>query len=291
LGSKSNTVKKRDCIFHQSEPCHCQASLPANAFPQPKSFSLFYNDLARWLFVTLAFTGILATGWFGIPLAPSYFLRNEIDILSSIFTLFSALGSIWGVMAYREFTASANLINNARELARKLDPMIGDYQYRSYNPETREYEKGYVPMGPIDFWDKETQVPDWLDKGRYWHILLGLQTTNKEIVLQVVRDGDLPFLEDPRNVAVTSKELPPLQLASQKKPKKKKYRYRVKIPQWLVMNTDLAHLEKQKSNWNLDDSELGQFLTQLNIPKQESSYKDSIQTGHKILSWGKKADN
>ncbi|MDQ3838629.1 MAG: hypothetical protein M3297_05100, partial [Thermoproteota archaeon] len=136
---------------------------------------------------------------------------------------------------------------------------------------TREYEKGYVPMGPIDFWDKETQVPDWLDKGRYWHILLGLQTTNKEIVLQVVRDGDLPFLEDPRNVAVTSKELPPLQLASQKKPKKKKYRYRVKIPQWLVMNTDLAHLEKQKSNWNLDDSELGQFLTQLNMTLARAS--------------------
>ena len=209
MGFKSNRTEKIYCIFHQTEPCDCQAHVSANACRHSKSFSLFYNDLARWLFITLAFTGILSTGWFGIPLVPNYFLRNEIDILASIFTLFSALGTIWGVMAYREFTLSARLINNARDLARKLDPMIGDYQYRSYNPETKDYEIGYVPMGPIDFWDRETQVPDWLDKGRYWHILLGLQTSNREIVLQVVQDRDLPFLEDPRNVAVTSREFPP----------------------------------------------------------------------------------
>ena len=165
MGFKSNRTEEIYCIFHQTEPCDCQAQVSANACRHSKSFSLFYNDLARWLFITLAFTGILSTGWFGIPLVPSYFLRNEIDILSSIFTLFSALGTIWGVMAYREFTLSAKLINNARDLARKLDPMIGDYQYRSYNPETKDYEIGYVPMGPIDFWDRETQVPDWLDRG------------------------------------------------------------------------------------------------------------------------------
>jgi hypothetical protein len=167
-------------------------------------------------------------------------------------------------MAYREFTFSANLINDARDLARKLDPMIGDYQYRSYNPETKDYEKGYVPMGPIDFWDRETQVPDWLDKGKYWHILLGLQTSHREIVLQVVQDRDLPFLEDPRNVAVTSREFPPSQLASEKRIKKKKYRYRVKIPQWLVMSTDFARVEKLKDNWNIGDSDMGTFLTRLN---------------------------
>jgi hypothetical protein len=167
-------------------------------------------------------------------------------------------------MAYREFTFSANLINDARDLARKLDPMIGDYQYRSYNPETKDYEKGYVPMGPIDFWDRETQVPDWLDKGKYWHILLGLQTSHREIVLQVVQDRDLPFLEDPRNVAVTSREFPPSQSASEKRIKKKKYRYRVKIPQWLVMSTDFARVEKLKDNWNIGDSDMGTFLTRLN---------------------------
>ena len=264
MAFKSGLTRKIDCISHRAEPCHCQDHVSPKVLQHAKSFSLFYNDLARWLFITLAFTGILSTGWFGIPLVPSYFLHNEIDILSSLFTLFSALGTIWGVMAYREFTFSANLINDARDLARKLDPMIGEYQYRSYNPETKDYEKGYVPMGPIDFWDRETQVPDWLDKGKYWHILLGLQTSHREIVLQVVQDRDLPFLEDPRNVAVTSREFPPSQSASEKRIKKKKYRYRVKIPQWLVMSTDFARVEKLKDNWNIGDSDMGTFLTRLN---------------------------
>jgi hypothetical protein len=264
LAFKSDITRKTDCISHRSELCHCQDHVSPKVLQHAKSFSLFYNDLARWLFITLAFTGILSTGWFGIPLVPSYFLHNEIDILSSLFTLFSALGTIWGVMAYREFTFSANLINDARDLARKLDPMIGDYQYRSYNPETKDYEKGYVPMGPIDFWDRETQVPDWLDKGKYWHILLGLQTSHREIVLQVVQDRDLPFLEDPRNVAVTSREFPPSQSASEKRIKKKKCRYRVKIPQWLVMSTDFARVEKLKDNRNIGDSDIGTLLTRLN---------------------------
>jgi hypothetical protein len=264
LAFKSDITRKIDCISHRAELCHCQDRVSPKVLQHAKSFSLFYNDLARWLFITLAFTGILSTGWFGIPLVPSYFLHNEIAVLSSLFTLFSALGTIWGVMAYREFTFSANLINDARDLARKLDPMIGDYQYRSYNPETKDYEKGYVPMGPIDFWDRETQVPDWLDKGKYWHILLGLQTSRREIVLQVVQDRDLPFLEDPRNVAVTSREFPPSQSASERRIKKKKYRYRVKIPQWLVMSTDFARVEKLKDNWNIGDSDMGTFLTRLN---------------------------
>ena len=140
-----------------------------------KSFSLLYNDLARWLFITLVFMGMLSTGWFGIPLVPRYLSLNQIDIEASLFTLFSALGTIWGVMAYQEFTRTENLVKAARDLARKLDPMIGDYEYHSHNPETKEYEKGYVPLGPIDFWDKETHAPSWLDKGKYWHILLGLQ--------------------------------------------------------------------------------------------------------------------
>ena len=80
---------------------------------------------------------------------------------------------------------SANLVSEARDMSRRLDPLIGDYEYRSYNPQTREYEKGYVPLGPVDFWDRETQVPRWLDKGKYWRILLGFQSADKEIMLQV----------------------------------------------------------------------------------------------------------
>lgn len=268
----SDTARKIKSLCHRAGPDNRDAQLPAKVRQQAKSFSLFYNDLARWLFITLAFTGILSTGWFGIPLAPRYFLHNEIDILSGLFALFSALGTIWGVMAYREFTISVTLVKDARELARKLDPMIGDYQYRSYNPETKDYEKEYVPMGPIDFWDRETQVPDWLDKGKYWLILLGLQTSNREIILQVVQDRDLPFLEDPRNVAVTSKELVTARSGFEKRRfQQKKYRYRVKISQWLVMNTEYSRIEKLKDHWNIDDSDLGAFMTKLNTKLARAS--------------------
>lgn len=227
-----------------------------------KSFSLYYNDLVRWLFITLAFLGIVSTGWFGIPLAPRYFLHAQIDIISGLSTLFSALGIIWGVMAYVEFTRSANLINEARDLSRRLDPLIGDYEYRSYNPETKEYEKGYVPLGPVDFWDRETQVPVWLDKGKYWRILLGFQSDNREIMLQVVRDQDLPFTYDKRNVALTSKERL-LGIGSSRK-SRKRYFYRIKIPQWIVMNTERARLAEQKEMLNIDNLELSSTIAELN---------------------------
>ena len=272
MGFRSDVPRKKDSSPHRDEPGYPQTHLSAEVSQETKSFSLFYNDLARWLFITLAFTGILSTGWFGIPLAPRFFLYNEIDLLYAIFALFSALGTIWGAMAYREFTTSDRLINDARDLAKKLDPMIGEYQYRSYNPETKDYEKGYVPMGPIDFWDKETQVPDWLDKGKYWHILLGLQVPNKEIILQVVQDRDLPFLEDPRNVAVTSRELPASPpVTSRRWFQQKKYRYRVKIPQWLVMNTEFSRVEKQQEHWNTDEVDFGAFLTRLNTKLARAS--------------------
>ena len=226
------------------------------------SFSLTYNDLARWLFITLAFMGILATGWFGIPLAPRYLALHQVDIQAEIFTLFSALGTIWGVMAYRELTRSGVLIVEVRDLARNLDPLMGNYDYRSYNPETKEYENGYLPLGPIDFWDKETQVPTWLDKGKYWHVLLGLQTGTKEIILQVVRDTDLPFAVDRRNVAVTYKETIS-QDGSQRKTNKR-YRYRVKIPQWLVMNTDRVRLMDRQKGVQVDDAKIGTLIAELN---------------------------
>jgi hypothetical protein len=272
LAFGSDTARKIKSICYRVGLDSRESQVPAKVRKLTKSFSLFYNDLSRWLFITLAFTGILSTGWFGIPLAPRYFLYNEIDILSGLFALFSALGTMWGVMAYREFTISGILVREACELARKLDPMIGDYQYRSYNPETKDYVKGYVPMGPIDFWDRETQVPDWLDKGKYWLILLGLQTSNREIILQVVQDRDLPFFEDPRNVAVTSKELDTARSGFEKKRfQQKKYRYRVKVPQWLVMNTEFSRIEKLKDQWNIEDSDLGAFLTRLNAKLARAS--------------------
>jgi tRNA G46 methylase TrmB len=196
---------------------------------------------------------LLSTGWFGIPLIPQYLISNEVDILAGIFTLFSALGTIWGVMAYREFTRSIETVIEARMAARQLDPMIGEYEYKSYNPITKEYESGFVPSGPVDFWDKETQVPPWMDKGKYWHILLSLKGGNKEVKLNVVKDSDLPFYNDTRNVAVTTRKI----IGEEKR--SRRHVYTVKIPQWLVMNT-----ERKRFADVISGEQLGELVADLN---------------------------
>jgi tRNA G46 methylase TrmB len=229
---------------------------------EARAFSLYYNDLARWLFITLTFSGLLATGWFGIPLTPKYFTTNQVDIIAAILTLMSALGTIWGAMAYRELTRSTERILSAKYKAKQLDPQIGDYQYRSYNPETKQYENGYLPLGPIDFWDKETKAPSWLDKGKYWHILLGLQSKDREIIIQVVRDNELPFSTGRRNVAVTIKER--IASLSSQQGKRAYFRYRVKIPQWLVLNTERSRYIDSREFQSLEGQEIRAQITDLN---------------------------
>jgi hypothetical protein len=227
-----------------------------------RSFSLYYNEIARWLFITLAFSGLLATGWFGIPLVPIYFTTNQVDILAVILTLFSALGTIWGAMAYRELTRSVERVLSSRYKAKQLDPRIGDYDYRSFNPETRQYETGYLPLGPIDFWDKETKAPNWLDKGKYWHILLGLQSKDREIIIQVVRDSELPFSTKPRNVAVTIRDR--VALFSSENRKRGYFRYRVLIPQWLVMNTERSRYVDPREFQTQEGREIRSRISDLN---------------------------
>lgn len=229
---------------------------------EPRPFSLYYNDLARWLFITLTFSGLLATGWFGIPLTPTYFTTNQVDIVAAILTLMSALGTIWGAMGYRELTRSAERVLSANYKAKQLDPQIGDYQYRSFNPETKQYETGYLPLGPIDFWDKETKAPSWLDKGKYWHILLGLQSKNRDIIIQVVRDSELPFSSGRRNVAVTIKER--IASLTSQRSKRRYFRYRVKIPQWLVMNTERSRYIDPREFQSLEGQEIRAKITDLN---------------------------
>ena len=229
-----------DCCIHISS-CYCLF------------FSLQYHNLARYLFITLAFAGLLSTGWFGIPLIPQYLISYEVDILAGIFTLFSSLGTIWGVMAYREFTKSMEIVIEARMAARKLDPMVGEYEYKSYNPITKEYEAGFVPSGPVDFWDKETQVPAWMDKGKYWHILLSLKAGNREVKLSVVKDSDLPFYTGTRNVAVTTRKTIGVDKRSRRRV------YTVKIPQWLVMST-----ERKRFTDITSEEQLGELVADLN---------------------------
>ncbi|MDQ3884266.1 MAG: hypothetical protein M3239_02335 [Thermoproteota archaeon] len=226
-----------------------------------------YHNLARYLFVTLAFAGLLSTGWFGIPLIPQYLMDNEVDIMAGIFTLFSSLGTIWGVMAYQEFTRSIETVMEARMAARSLDAMIGEYEYRSYNPVTKEYESGFVPSGPIDFWDKETQVPAWMDKGKYWHILLSLKAGKREVKLKVVKDSDLPFHAGPRNVAVTTRKS-----VTDENSRSRRYVYVVKIPQWLVMNTDRKRFADVISS-----KELGEIVAEVN--------KKIVAASDEIAGW------
>jgi tRNA G46 methylase TrmB len=218
---------------------------------------------------------MLSTGWFGIPLVPRYLAANQIDLVAGLLTLISAISSVWGIMAYQEFTRTGNLVKAARDLARKLDPMIGDYEYHSFNPETKEYEKGYVPLGPIDFWDKETLAPSWLDKGKYWHILLGLQASNREVILQVVKDQDLPFTSGVRNVAVTHKNRDPGSASFLPWRSRRKSRYRVRIPQWSVMNTERARFVEQKERLNLEGPQLNYFIEELN--------KNLVRTADEII--------
>ncbi len=238
----------------RSEPAGGAHSLRKDAWRKSRlALSLRYHDIARYLFILLIFAGLLSTGWFGIPLLPRYFVEPGTDIIAGLFTLFSALGTIWGVMAYREFTKSSSMIIEARHAARRLDPMMGEYEYKSYNPLTKEYDEGFVPSGPVDFWDKETHVPHWMDKGKYWHILLSLQHPGREILLHVVQDHDLPFSDGPRNAAVTQRE--------RSSEETRHRRYVVKIPQWLVMNTE----RERFSGLKLESNELSSLIADVNL--------------------------
>src|SRR4029079_888298 len=167
-----------------------------------KSFSLFYNDVARWFFLFLFFGAMLSSYLFGILLALSYAIDDKFDLVYFVLTLLSGLGTLWGIMAHREFTRSSDKVKNTQVLAYQINPQIGKYEYKSYTPETHEFADVYNTMCPIDFWDPSTYAPDWVDKGKYWHVLLGLQIPHKELILQVVKDDDVINTKD-RNVATT----------------------------------------------------------------------------------------
>ena len=221
-----------------------------------KSFSLFYNDIARWFFLFLFFGAMFSSYLFGIQSALNYAVDDKFDFVYFVLTLFSGLGTIWGVMAHREFTKSSEKVNNTRALAYQINPQIGKYEYKSYNPETHEFEDGYIPFGPIDFWDPATYAPDWVDKGKYWHVLLGLQVPNKELILQVVKDDDLINTKD-RNVATTQKES--IRFPWDQDGSIKRFRYRVKIPQWAVMRADYQGTKSNNQEGIITNREIGKL--------------------------------
>lgn len=212
----------------------------------------------------MSFAGLLSSGWFGIPLIPHYFTDKDIDPLNIILTVLSVLSIIWGIMAYREFTKFINAIIGARDVCKTIDPKIGNYDYSSFNPVTKGFERGYVHLSVTDFWDSETRVPDWLDKGKYWHILLRLQTSGKDILLRVDKDLDLQFFSEKKIAATTYKEN-----LTKKKLFRKKSRYIVSIPQWLVMNTDINHITKTRLN--ISDLDFGMLINSVNKQINQAS--------------------
>jgi len=221
-----------------------------------KSFSLFYNDIARWFFLFLFIAGMFSCYVFGVQLSLNYAIHNKFDLFYFSFTILSGLGTIWGLMAHREFSKSSYRVNNTRILACQVNPRIGKYEYKSYNPETHEFEEGYIPFGPIDFWDPATYAPEWIDKGKYWHVLLGLQVPNRELILQVVKDSDLLNTRN-QNVATTEKET--LRLPGSTNGSIKRVRYRVKIPQWAVMRADYQSTKSNNPEGIVTNREIGKL--------------------------------
>lgn len=195
----------------------------------------------------LSFTSMITTGIFAIPLITDFFLNNEIDWstkwTNGLFSITSLLGCIWGIMAHNQFEYTTKLIRETWYLCRKLDPTIGNYRYNPpHNLENNKEEDGYQYQGLVDFWDIENEVPEWMDKGKYWKILLEFRKINKNVVLKVTRDQNLPFDDGKKNVVLTIKEdsyFDNIEKNLKKVSRKNKVKkFKILIPQWLVINTE-----------------------------------------------------
>ncbi|WP_458745530.1 HD domain-containing protein [Candidatus Nitrosocosmicus sp. T] len=212
--------------------------------PQKWTFNLAYYDYASCFFITLSFASMITTGIFAIPLVSDFFLDKEFDWnrdwTNVLFTITSALGCIWGLMAHSQFDINTKVIRNTWHLCRKLDPFIGEYDYATLNPETNHLEDGYAYHSLVDFWDRENEVPHWLDKGKYWKILLELRKINKNVRLEVTKDADLPFKRGKGNVVVILKKFNQMDSPAKRNemPDNKSAIFRIMIPQWLVINTE-----------------------------------------------------
>lgn len=210
-----------------------------------RTFNLSHYDYAGYFFLALSFTSMISTGIFAIPLFLDLFLNEKVDWTKDwtnlLFSITSALGCIWGLMAHTQFDFSTKLIRNTWHTCRRLDPLIGEYDYKTLNPETNQLEEGYAYNHLVDFWDRENEVPYWLDKGKYWKMLLELQKINRNIKLQVVKDIDLPFNQGKGNVTVIIKKIDytdPLARKEGPADNNTTAVFNVMIPQWLLLNTE-----------------------------------------------------
>ena len=187
---------------------------------------------------------MISTGIFAIPLISDFVLNEKFDWFDDwpnlLFSITSALGCIWGLMAHTQFESTTKLIRNTWSSCRKLDPIIGEYDYKTLNPETNQLEDGYAYHSLVDFWDRENEVPDWLDKGKYWKFFLELQKINKNVKLEVAKDTSLPFKQGKGNVTAILRKIDTSnQITKENISKTEEIPFfRIIIPQWLVMNTE-----------------------------------------------------
>ncbi|HKX96646.1 MAG TPA: hypothetical protein VJL78_02300 [Candidatus Nitrosocosmicus sp.] len=208
------------------------------------TFNLSYYDYASFFFLTLSFVSMITTGIFAIPLVSDFFSEKKLDWnrdwTNVLFTITSALGCIWGLMAHSQFDITTKMIRNTWHSCSKLDPFIGEYDYKTLNPETNHLEDGYAYHSLVDFWDRENEVPHWLDKGKYWNILLELRKINSNVRLDVTKDANLPFKRGKGNLVVILKKFDQADSPSKKNEStdNRNAIVRVIIPQWLVINTE-----------------------------------------------------
>ena len=187
---------------------------------------------------------MITTGIFAIPLVSDFFSEKKLDWnrdwTNVLFTITSALGCIWGLMAHSQFDITTKMIRNTWHSCSKLDPFIGEYDYKTLNPETNHLEDGYAYHSLVDFWDRENEVPHWLDKGKYWNILLELRKINSNVRLEVTKDANLPFKRGKGNLVVILKKFDQADSPSKKNEStdNRNVIVRVIIPQWLVINTE-----------------------------------------------------
>ncbi len=195
-------------------------------------------------FITLSFALDDHNRYFRHPASIRLFFEKEFDWnrdwSNVLFTITSALGCIWGLMAQSQFDLTTKLIKNTWHLCRKVDPFIGEYDYKTLNPETNHLEDGYAYHSLVDFWDRENEVPHWLDKGKYWKILLELRKINKNVKLEVTKDVNLPFKRGKGNIVVILKKFNQVDSPGKKNEStdNKNAIFRIIIPQWLVINTE-----------------------------------------------------
>ena len=245
------------------------------------AFSLLHYEYAKGFFITLSFISMISVGFFGIPLISNFFLDKDSDSIEMVFAVFSLLGCIWGFMAYNQFDKFTKLIKYTFSLSRKIDPMIGEYDYKTFNPETKQWEEGYTHYGIVDFWDSENEVPQWMDKGKYWKILIEVQKINRNTTLKVTKDFNLPFNRGKNNLVVILKEnksSSSLLKENTKSDHRKYTKFRVLIPQWLVLNTEYS---KYNSNPQLEIGSLTSAITEVN--KNISKIIDEIVCRVKVI--------